>query len=189
LSKCSCRIACCRTVRVNLGTFFLPRACFAVGRTSLSVWCRSEARLSRMQMMVICAEVSEFVPATALAPCWGETAPCCYMGPRQRWRWIGKSGFAETHCTDPERSAIAGSWAEAAFRGEVGQSPSAPLYVASAAIGASRMEAEWPRRRSTGGSGRDALCCKAQRLYTFCTYWTNGTTSGTTDLVNDEVIP
>ena len=24
---------------------------------------------------------------------------------------------------------------------------------------------------------------------TFCTYWTNGTTSGTTDLVNDEVIP
>jgi hypothetical protein len=61
---------------------------------------------------------------------------------------------AHAHCTEPERSAGGGSWVEAALGERRGQSPSAPPYAASAAMGASGMEAAWPRRRSTGGSGR-----------------------------------
>ena len=55
---------------------------------------------------------------------------------------------------EPERSAIAGRWAEAAFGGEMGQSPSAPLYVAFTAKVASGMGAEFSRRRYMGGAGR-----------------------------------
>jgi hypothetical protein len=51
------------------------------------------------------------------------------------------------------------------------------------------LQAAWGTAREPGPEGGDIRCFKAWRPYTFCTYWTNGTTRGISDLVNDEVIP
>jgi len=106
----------------------------------------SLARLISVVVMVL-------VIALSLRCC--EAAPRCFPGPRERWGWRGKSGFAGTllHGAGAQRRRrkLGGSL----FGGEKGQSPSAPLYAASAAM--TRVSDEspsGPRRRLPAGSGQ-----------------------------------
>ncbi len=57
----------------------------------------------------------------------------CFPGPRERWGWRGKSGFAGTLLHGAEAQRRRRKPGGSRFGGEKGQSPSAPLIAASAA--------------------------------------------------------